>query len=229
MARCPAPGQGPLSSRKQCQPRPVRARRRVRDQPARPGAVAQLMRSARAVRVRDRCVRSRARRDGAARPDRPDGNTRRRAGRSRLEREHRARPVRLQGLPRNGTRRALTALPEHWCSARRTRLSSVRPWPPWLSRLSTSVLSSAAADCSSSTHRRGHGRRASATRGLRRAPSGRGTGAPAPSWGGSCDQRVVARERADLDDRLSDAATLGAFGVQGAGMFERGDRPMRGE
>ena len=46
-------------------------------------------------------------------------------------------------------------------------------------------------------------------------------------WGGSCDQLVIERERANLDDRL--AATLAALGLQGAGMLERGDRAVLGK
>jgi len=45
--------------------------------------------------------------------------------------------------------------------------------------------------------------------------------------GGSRDQLVIERERANLDDRL--AATLAALGLQHAGMLERSDRAVLGK
>ena len=58
---------------------------------------------------------------------------------------------------------------------------------------------------------RGRARRAWATPSPRPAPSAPGTGARARSSGGSCDQRVIGGQRADLDDWL--AARRGARGA----------------
>jgi hypothetical protein len=102
----------------------------------------------------------------------------------------------------------------------------MRPWSPWLSRLSTSVLSKVAANCSNSTPLGGRGRRVAAMRAPPPAPSGRGTGARARSPGGSCDQRVIARERADLDERFRGTAPLAELVLERAGVLERGDCPM---
>src|SRR5215213_10017352 len=105
----------------------------------------------------------------------------------------------------------------------------MRPWPPWLSRLSTSVLSSAAANCSK-LHSSARARSASLGNALAAAgPSAPGTGARAPSSGGSCDQRVVGRQRTDLDVRFVRTAALVALELERAGVLERGDRLMLGE
>src|SRR4051812_29499614 len=109
------------------------------------------------------------------------------------------------------------------------RAALMRPWPPWLSRLSTSVLSRAAANRSKLQSPPGRARRAWAAPGRRPAPSGRGTGARVPRTVESRDQRVVAGQRADLDRRLALAAVLVALALQRAGVLERGDRPVARE
>ena len=105
----------------------------------------------------------------------------------------------------------------------------MRAWPPWLSRLSVSVLSSVAANCSIAPLlvAGAVGELGQRPRGGRRLEL-RGTGARALMPGGSCDQLVVAGQRADLDDRLAAAAFV-ALGLQRAGVLERGDRAVLGE
>ena len=74
---------------------------------------------------------------------------------------------------------------------------------------------------------RGRGRRAWAAPARRRAPSARGTGARARTPGGSCDQPVIARQRAVLDCRLRGGrGARSRWRLQRAGVLERGDRAV---